>query len=513
MDAAVLEHPAPPAHGPASAQQRAAAGCCALVRPRRRTRRRSDGVGARSRGRTRCGSHVETRAWLALGRALASPAATAARVLPVARTAGPERGRHRAGDGMFGRVGEDAPVAGAAARCASNWRTGDEPRWTTGTRRARPLRRSARRGCSSSAVRMPCDVGTVNRLRLLRREALALAAAASRGRWLLPAGAVAAAALALVLAWRAPTDRRFRRPMRSSSKTWRRRNSPSEDEAELYAWLGEAPVAGDDAEGIGTLKRLAAAGALAVALILVPATAQGSAPGIRLPQAQVPEGVRVPAWDELSAAQRADLAELRANVGSHAAVASRRASSSATRAGSKPRRTGAADTARRARATSANCRRRNARRCAQPGGGARAACRTSSAACAQLWRAHDAASSAATGSTVAARAWRRRPEASGGESAPRVRRGRSWRPARRSSPASARLPCPATSDRKLNTLRAYISLACSAPMLARFSGPATVTPPVSMVSPGRVSFAVAARFPRRGRRSRCPASCRRPWRR
>src|SRR4249919_17156 len=40
---------------------------------------------------------------------------------------------------------------------------------------------------------------------------------------------------------------------------------------------------------------------------------------------------------------------------------------------------------------------------------------------------------------------------------------------------------------KFSTLRAYISLACTAPMLARLSGPATTTPLLSMVCPGRVS--------------------------
>src|SRR3546814_2871495 len=56
-----------------------------------------------------------------------------------------------------------------------------------------------------------------------------------------------------------------------------------------------------------------------------------------------------------------------------------------------------------------------------------------------------------------------------------------------SSQSKTSAPSSSSSETKLNTLRAYISLACSAPLLARFSGPATVTPLLSMVSPGCVS--------------------------
>src|SRR3546814_11501203 len=55
-----------------------------------------------------------------------------------------------------------------------------------------------------------------------------------------------------------------------------------------------------------------------------------------------------------------------------------------------------------------------------------------------------------------------------------------------SSQSKTSAPSSSSSETKLNTLRAYISLACSAPLLARFSGPATVTPLLSMVSPGCV---------------------------
>lgn len=56
------------------------------------------------------------------------------------------------------------------------------------------------------------------------------------------------------------------------------------------------------------MKRIAAAGALAIALMLVPGTALGTRGDSGQSPVPVPEGVRVPAWDELSPAQRADLA-------------------------------------------------------------------------------------------------------------------------------------------------------------------------------------------------------------
>src|SRR3546814_8938921 len=45
-----------------------------------------------------------------------------------------------------------------------------------------------------------------------------------------------------------------------------------------------------------------------------------------------------------------------------------------------------------------------------------------------------------------------------------------------SSQSKTSAPSSSSSETKLNTLREYISLLCSAPLLARFSRPATVTP-------------------------------------
>lgn len=87
------------------------------------------------------------------------------------------------------------------------------------------------------------DVGTANRLRLFRREALATEPGRSRS-WLLPAGAVAAtvAVLVLALAWRAPIDTALP-PTDAIVEESPPLEFPSEDDAELYAWLGDAPVA------------------------------------------------------------------------------------------------------------------------------------------------------------------------------------------------------------------------------------------------------------------------------
>ncbi|KFN43344.1 hypothetical protein [Arenimonas oryziterrae] len=87
------------------------------------------------------------------------------------------------------------------------------------------------------------DTATANRLRLMRREALRGAAGpASRlGTWL-PVGAAAVAVLALAIAWRAPV------PEENIADTpdTELGTDPAvtgEDDAELYAWLGDAPVA------------------------------------------------------------------------------------------------------------------------------------------------------------------------------------------------------------------------------------------------------------------------------
>ena len=84
------------------------------------------------------------------------------------------------------------------------------------------------------------DGDTARRLRLMRREALAGAHAAPARGWL-PAAAFATALLALGLGWRiaqapvaAPAT-----PTNVASPV----DLAAEEDAALYAWLGEAPVA------------------------------------------------------------------------------------------------------------------------------------------------------------------------------------------------------------------------------------------------------------------------------
>ncbi|MCX7042608.1 MAG: hypothetical protein NT117_08000 [Gammaproteobacteria bacterium] len=86
------------------------------------------------------------------------------------------------------------------------------------------------------------DAGTSNRLRLMRREALAGPQPTERG-WLVPSIAVAAAVLAIGIAWREPTSPADATPAALAVDEGAQLGFPSDDEAELYAWLGEAPVA------------------------------------------------------------------------------------------------------------------------------------------------------------------------------------------------------------------------------------------------------------------------------
>jgi len=97
------------------------------------------------------------------------------------------------------------------------------------------------------------DVATGNRLRLMRRDALAssMRAPNSTRRWL-PAAGLASAALVVTLALLLPREPEpsiasGQEPIDVSETVF-----PAEDEAELYAWLGEAPVAVDPPQG-GTL--------------------------------------------------------------------------------------------------------------------------------------------------------------------------------------------------------------------------------------------------------------------
>ena len=84
------------------------------------------------------------------------------------------------------------------------------------------------------------DAGTANRLRLFRREALGSPRRRVRA-WLLPIGAVAATVLVLTINWRAPAANPPNDPIVVEDLA--PLEFPTEDEAELYAWLGEAPVA------------------------------------------------------------------------------------------------------------------------------------------------------------------------------------------------------------------------------------------------------------------------------
>ncbi|HMB55728.1 MAG TPA: hypothetical protein VKM35_00800 [Arenimonas sp.] len=84
------------------------------------------------------------------------------------------------------------------------------------------------------------DTATANRLRLARREALS----APRHRpMFLPVGAAAAAVLAIGLVWWLPKPAVDVAPTTAETST-----DPAllgEDDTELYAWLGDAPVAPD----------------------------------------------------------------------------------------------------------------------------------------------------------------------------------------------------------------------------------------------------------------------------
>ena len=90
------------------------------------------------------------------------------------------------------------------------------------------------------------DLGAANRLRLARRAALAGAApAARRGRAWLPALA-AAAVLVLGLAWwlpRGPAPAPVAPPALASEDA--AVVAEDSEDAELYAWLAEAPVAAE----------------------------------------------------------------------------------------------------------------------------------------------------------------------------------------------------------------------------------------------------------------------------
>ena len=87
------------------------------------------------------------------------------------------------------------------------------------------------------------DADTAKRLRLMRREALAGVQRGSGRRWL-PAAAFATALLALGLGWRAahPPGVEPAMPAEVAMPV----DLVDDEDAALYAWLGEAPVAADE---------------------------------------------------------------------------------------------------------------------------------------------------------------------------------------------------------------------------------------------------------------------------
>lgn len=87
------------------------------------------------------------------------------------------------------------------------------------------------------------DPATTNRLRLMRRQALSEPRPAPWRALLLPSAAAAAAVLAVGLAWQ--FDRGMAPAASPDADAELALALPSEQDAILYAWLGEAPVAAD----------------------------------------------------------------------------------------------------------------------------------------------------------------------------------------------------------------------------------------------------------------------------
>lgn len=85
------------------------------------------------------------------------------------------------------------------------------------------------------------DVATANRLRLARRDAQSTASPRKSSRSLLPMATVATAMLAIGLAWWLPREQT---PEHAPVAIETAQEAYIADEdAEVYAWLGEAPVA------------------------------------------------------------------------------------------------------------------------------------------------------------------------------------------------------------------------------------------------------------------------------
>lgn len=91
------------------------------------------------------------------------------------------------------------------------------------------------------------DIATANRLRLARRDALAMAPA--RHHWLRATTALAAAVVLGVVWW---TPAHTPAPPPTASQVTAIPEdlvTPSDEDADLYAWLGDAPVAPDQPPG------------------------------------------------------------------------------------------------------------------------------------------------------------------------------------------------------------------------------------------------------------------------
>lgn len=90
------------------------------------------------------------------------------------------------------------------------------------------------------------DVGTSNRLRLLRRDAQSASLARRSLRTLMPMGAAAATMLAVGLVWWLPRDQAGAPPGPAVAIEAAQDAYLTDEDAEVYAWLGEAPVATDN---------------------------------------------------------------------------------------------------------------------------------------------------------------------------------------------------------------------------------------------------------------------------
>lgn len=88
------------------------------------------------------------------------------------------------------------------------------------------------------------DAASANRLRLMRRQALAASEPRRARPLLLPVAAAGAALLALGLAWRFQAAPAAPAPAPVADAALAL-DLPTDEDAALYAWLGEAPVAAD----------------------------------------------------------------------------------------------------------------------------------------------------------------------------------------------------------------------------------------------------------------------------